>query len=218
MRPLSLYNASLVLYNATMNKTLKLALTAMLCALAVVANVYTIPLTPSKSNVVSFAILPTFVAGAYLGVISAVTVGVLGDLVGHLIAPMGAYNWFVGLSWVLFGLIVALVCKTKWAWLAKVVTALSICFVVCTCALNTFGLWLQVIVGVSPSPSGIAQWLAMDAGGIRKSFWVYLGSRLPFQAINVGVNGVVVALVVHSAPLQKFFTRQSGGNAQNDVR
>ena len=50
-----------------MNKTLVITCTAMLCALSVVANVFTIPLVPNFSKVISFTIFVTVLAGVYLG-------------------------------------------------------------------------------------------------------------------------------------------------------
>ena len=97
-----------------MNKTLKLTSVAMLTALAVLANLFTIPLTPNFSRVISFTIVVTFVAGIYPGPISGLTVGFLGDFIAHFINPMGGmgYNWFIGLSCALTGLIAGLVYST----------------------------------------------------------------------------------------------------------
>ena len=79
--------------------------------------------------------------------------------------------------------------------------------IVCSIALNTFGLWLQIIVGVDPSPIGLLQFFGMDKGGIRKSFWVYLAGRLPFMLINWAVNGAVVAILQQSKALDKMFAQ-----------
>ena len=40
-------------------------------------------------------------------------VGFLGDLIGHFIHPLGAYNWFMAVSYILMGLIPALIYKSK---------------------------------------------------------------------------------------------------------
>ena len=112
-----------------MNKTYKLALTGMLTALSITANMLTIPLTPS--NGISFTIVIAFIAGIYLGAIPAVAVGYLGDLIGHFIFPMGAYNWFMGLSCALCGLIPALIYKLPLNRLLKLVISLVIYLAVC---------------------------------------------------------------------------------------
>lgn len=188
-----------------MNKTVKLTFTAMFTALAIVANTFTIPLTPSNS--VSFTIAISFIAGIYLGPISGLTVGYLGDLIGAIIHPMGPYNWFMALSCALTGFICALVYKLKLHKLLKLAIAMVIYLIVCSIALNTFGLWLQIIVGVDPSPIGLLQFFGMDKGGIRKSFWVYLAGRLPFMLINWAVNGAVVAILQQSKALDKMFAQ-----------
>ena len=169
-----------------MNKTYKLALTGMLTALSITANMLTIPLTPS--NGISFNIVIAFIAGIYLGAIPAVAVGYLGDLIGHFIFPMGAYNWFMGLSCALCGLIPALIYKLPLNRLLKLVISLVIYLAVCSLCLTTLGFWLQFIVGVDPSPIGLWQYFTMDKGGIKKSFWVYLAGRAPFMLINWAVN------------------------------
>ena len=190
-----------------MNKTLKLAFTALLTALSIVANIFTIPLTPSNS--VSFTIAISFIAGIYLGPVSAVAVGYLGDLIGTFIHPMGPYNWFMALSYALTGLICALVYRLKLHRLIKLAISMVIYLIVCSISLNTFGLWLQIIVGVDPSPIGLWQFFSMDKGGIRKSFWVYLAGRLPFMLINWAVNGIVVAIIQQSKALDKLFAQFS---------
>lgn len=154
-----------------MNKTYKLALTAMLTALSIVANALTIPLTPS--NAISFTILIAFISGIYLGALPAVAVGFLGDLIGHIVFPMGgAYNWFMGLSCALMGLIPALIYKTKLNRTWKLLISLTVYLVTCSLFLNTFGFWLQYIVVVDPSPIGLWQFFIMDKGGIKKELLV----------------------------------------------
>ena len=186
-----------------MNNTLKLACTAMLTALSVAANYATIPLNPSNS--ISFTIVICFIAGIYLGVLPAAVVGYFGDLIGHLISPHGAYNWYLALSTTLFGVICALVYKIKVHKLLKLTISVLICFVVCSCTLNTFGLWLQYVVGVKPGISGLIAYTQMDKSGISKSFWVYFAGRLPFIVINTAVNAVLVGVLQQSKALDKLF-------------
>lgn len=194
-----------------MNKTLKLTSVAMLTALAVLANLFTIPLTPNFSRVISFTIVVTFVAGIYLGPISGLTVGFLGDLIAHFINPMGGmgYNWFIGLSCALTGLIAGLVFKLKLHRLIKLVIALVLSFVICTTLLNNFGLWLQIIVGVKPSPSGLIQFFTMDKTDIRKTFWAFTTARTPVALLNVAINGVILAVITQSKILDKLIAKLS---------
>ena len=194
-----------------MNKTLKLTSVAMLTALAVLANMFTIPLTPNFSRVISFTIVVTFVAGIYLGPISGLTVGFLGDLIAHFINPMGGmgYNWFIGLSCALTGLIAGLVFKLKLHRLIKLVIALVLSFMICTTLLNNFGLWLQIIVGVKPSPSGLIQFFTMDKTDIRKTFWAFTTARTPVALLNVAINGVILAVITQSKILDKLIAKLS---------
>lgn len=194
-----------------MNKTLKLTSVAMLTALAVLANMFTIPLTPNFSRVISFTIVVSFIAGIYLGPVSGLTVGFLGDLIAHFINPMGGmgYNWFIGLSCALTGLIAGLVFKLKLHRLIKLVIALVLSFVICTTLLNNFGLWLQIIVGVKPSPSGLIQFFTMDKTDIRKTFWAFTAARTPVALLNVAINGVILAVITQSKILDKLIAKLS---------
>lgn len=194
-----------------MNKTYKLALTAMMTALSIVANALTIPLTPS--NAISFTILIAFISGIYLGALPAVAVGFLGDLIGHIVFPMGgAYNWFMGLSCALMGLIPALVYKTKLNRTWKLLISLTVYLVTCSLFLNTFGFWLQYIVVVDPSPIGLWQFFIMDKSGIKKSFWLYLAGRTPFIIVNWIVNGVLVGVIQQTRILDKLLLKANLNN------
>ena len=186
-----------------MNKTLKLTSVAMFTALSIAANFATIQLNPS--NAISFTITICFLAGIYLGALPGAIVGYVGDLIAHIISPHGAYNWYLALSTTLFGVICALVYKMRLHKLIKLVIAVTICFVVCSCALNTFGLWLQYVVGVEAGLMGLMEFIFMDKSGISKSFWVYLGGRSLFMAINAVINGVIVGILQQSKVLDKMF-------------
>ena len=184
-----------------MNRTLKITCTAMLTALAVALNFLTIQLTGSSS--ISFVMAICFVAGIYLGIVPALVVGYVGDLIAHLIHPYGPYNWFIALSVALWGAICALVYKLPVKKrLVKLVIALGVCFVVCNCALNTFGLWLQYQAHLEPGLVGLIEFVKNGAE-FDKSFWVYLGGRLPFIALNIVANGVVVAVIQQTKVLDK---------------
>lgn len=188
-----------------MNKTFKLSCIAMLTALSIVTNLFTIPL--SGSNSVSFTIVICMFTGIYFGVLPAAIVGFMGDLIAHLLLPQGAYNWFIALATTLIGVICALIYKTRLPRLAKLGISVVAVYVVCICGLNTFGLWLNYIVGVKPSPIGLIDFFVMDKGGIKKSFWVYLAGRAPWSAINIAVNAVIVAGLQYSGVIDKLMMR-----------
>jgi len=171
-----------------MNNTLKMTFTAVLCALSVVANAVSVQI--SGSNYLSFAYVPCFIAAIYLGIIPATAVGFLGDLVAGLLFPKGAYNVLIGLSSTLIGTIPAILYKVmpKKRFLDLVIS-LALCSVVCTAGLNTYALWL------------------MYGAKNGKTFWVYLGGRLPFQLLNTLVNGIIIGVLQQSKVFDKLFAR-----------
>ena len=196
-----------------MNRTHKLACIAMLTALSIVANLFTIPL--SGSNSMSFTIAICFFTGIYFGPLPAAIVGFMGDLIAHFIPigfSSGPYNWFIAIATTLFGVVAGLVYKLKLPKLANLGISSIICYIVCLCGLNTFGLWLYYIAGVSPSPWGLVKFFSMDQSGIQKSFWVYLAGRAPWSLINILVNTVIVAGLQHSKTIAKLMTNMRRKN------
>lgn len=139
-------------------------------ALSVVANIFTIFVSAFGSNSISFTYLVTALAGILLGPVSGGIVGGLGDVLGHFIAPQGAFNPFITLSSVLIGVIAGLIFKIKKLNpYIKIAVAYAVIFVVCTSGINTFGLWLYYVRG-------------------KKTFWVYYAGRAPFQLIIWAIN------------------------------
>ena len=183
-----------------MNKTYKLACIAMLTALSIVANLFTIPL--SGSNSMSFTIAICFFAGIYFGPISGAVVGFMGDLIAHFIYPQGAYNIFLALSTTLFGIIAGLFFKIRLPKLVNLCISAVTCFIVCMCGLNTFGLWLQYSLKI-----GLVEFINMDKSLIDSTFWAYLAGRAPWSAINLVVNSVIVAGLLHSGAIAKLMTK-----------
>ncbi len=190
-----------------MNKTQKIATTAMLTALSIIANIFTIPLTPNASKVLSFSVLFSALTGIYLGALPAIAVGFIGDLIAHFIHPFGAYNMFIGVSCALCGLIFALIYKLKLHKLIKMILSVACCFAVCSCFLNTFGLWLQIIVGVDPGPIGLIEFFTMDKSGIQNSFWVYLAGRAPVQLLNWIVNAAILVALQQTSAIDRLFLK-----------
>lgn len=184
----------------------------MLTALSVVANFCTIPLP--GNNAVSFTVAICFFTGIYFGAVPAMIVGYVGDLIAHLIHPLGDYNWFMAISITLYGVVCALIYKAKLPKIAKLAISAIVCYIVCLCGLNTFGLWLQYIVGVRPSPLGLWDFLRGEHGDITKSFWLYLAGRAPMSAVNLVVNAVIVAILQESRTIAKLVTKLKG--KQND--
>ncbi len=169
-----------------LNKTHKITYTAILSALSVIANIFSIQML-GTSNYLSFAYIPTFVAGIYFGIWVGGAVGLVGDILGCLILPQGAWNPIITIASMLLGVIPAVVWKlTKHAQLKtvfKLILSLTATCIVCTSGLNTLGLWLMY--------------------GNGKAYIVYLLARLPFQLIMVAVNGIILYALLSSNVLNK---------------
>lgn len=191
-----------------MNRTLKISCTAVFAALSVAMNFLTLKPTPQIAF--SFTVTVCFMAGIYLGILPALAVGFLGDTIAHLIHPLGAYNWFIALSTALYGVICALAYKLPIkSKLIKLIIALFVTLVVCSCGLNTFGLWLQYKVSVEPGIVGLIQFLTTDTA-VDTSFWAYLYIRLPWFTLNMLMNGVVIAIAQQLKVLDKLFWHLQG--------
>lgn len=175
------------MWNKTLSKTRLIAYTAVMLALDVVANIFSIPLF--GSNYLSFTYAVCFISAVYLGLVPTVAISVFGDILGWLIAPQGAYNPFVGISSLLIGLLPSLILMlpnlNKYV---KIAISFVVCAIVCTAGINTYGLW----------------WMYAAAKG--KTFWVYLG-RLPFQLIMVVVNAIIVFMIVRLRIIDKLIDK-----------
>ena len=161
----------------------RIAYLGIMTALAVITNIFSVTVN-SGANSISFNYVICSLAGVFFGPISGGIVGLLGDLIGCLIAPKGPFNPFVMLSSALIGVLSGLAFMLpKVNAYFKIIIAYLFIFVVCTLGLNTFGLWFYYAKG-------------------KKSFWVYLIGRAPFQAINIAIN-IVITYALYF-PLKKF--------------
>ncbi len=172
----------------TLNKTQSIVYISILTALCVVANVFTINL--GEWFQVSLTITVTFIAGYMLGGIGGFVVGFVGDLIGCIIMPFGAYNPIISVSMGLFGFVPGIAFTFfKGNEYVKTAICAVITLVVCTMFVNTFGLYLVYGLG-------------------KKTFWAYLVVRLPVQAINAVINCAlcmgVTAVLKKILPKSKF--------------
>ena len=170
-----------------MNKTLKITLTAVFTALCVVSNIFTITLNASATQVFSFVYFLCFIAGIYLGPVSGACVGFLGDLIGHLIHPLGAYNPIIGLSCLLIGVIPAILWKLPFKTWAKLALSFVICLVVCTAFLNCLGIYLFI--------------------NSSKGFFAFVLGRMIFQGPVALANVILVFLLVKSKLIDKLIAK-----------
>lgn len=151
-----------------LSKTKRIVYVALMTAVCAVMNIFTIPI--SNSVWITFTALPCFIAGYMFGCIDGFAVGFIGDLIGALIHPQGAYMPIIGLASGMWGFVPGVIFSYfKGNDNLKAIISYLICFLLCTVFLNTFGLWLLYGIG-------------------KKTFWVYLWARLPWQSFNTLLN------------------------------
>lgn len=159
--------------------TKKITSIAMLSAIAIIFNLYTI-ITGVKYFAISFTYIPAFVAGAFLGPFSGFAVGFFGDLIAGFIHPFGPYNPIIGIASGLLGFIPGIIFKfIKGNDYFRLVLSAILCLIICTAGLNTYALYIMYSHG--------------------KTFWAYLILRLPFQFAILGIN--LMAMIVIWKPL-----------------
>ena len=133
--------------------------------------------------------IPCFLAGIFLGPVGGFVAGALGDALGMLIMPQGAWIPLITLSSGLIGFIPGVIfkyVKIKSATL-KLLFGFALCLVVCTAGLNSFAVYLVYMQG-------------------KKTFIAFLASRLPVQCLMAAVNFVIVAALLKVKPLVKALT------------
>ena len=115
--------------------------------------------------------------------------GAVGDVLGMLIMGFGPWIPLVTLSSGLLGFVPGVIFKyTKIKNNdIKLLISIAVCLVVCTAGLNTLGTYLIYGIG-------------------KKTFWVYLGSRLPVQCIMAAVNFVIIGALLKVKPLVKILS------------
>ena len=174
-----------------MNKKTKfITYVSVFTALAVIANIFVIPLG-GGSNFISLVYIPCFFAGIYLGPLSGLAVGAIADVLGCIIAPKGAWLPLITVASGLLGLIPGLVFKYFKIKNDTVKLLLSIyfCLLICTCGLNT-----------------LATYLAYSKG---KTFAAYLAVRVPTQLLVASVNFIIIGALMRVKPLTKMLTPEN---------
>ncbi len=156
---------------------------AVLMALSVVTNVFTVYFNFSGSNALSFTYTVTFLAGAFFGPFAGFIVGAGGDFLGWLIHPQGAFNPFITLTSGLLGFLpgivfmVAKIIVKKEKTFNKLLTVFTVISFVLTWAictnLNTVIFFYSYIYGKSTKYSALG---------------VYYIYRIPFQTLFWAVN------------------------------
>lgn len=160
--------------------TQKMAYIGLLTAVSIALNALTMPVL-TGTTAISFTYIPCFIAGAFFGPFAGALVGLIGDVLGFLIAPKGVYIPFITVSSVLLGLIPGLIFKIKkMNPYIKIALSFLLIFIFCTLTLNTIGLYIFF--------------------ASKKTIGAYLALRLPNQSIIFAIN---VAIVYAIYPLLK---------------
>ena len=148
--------------------TFRLCCIAILSALSIVCNMYSITVTPDIS--ISFTYIIGFLSGVFLGPVDAFAVGAIGDGIGCIIAPKGPYAPSVTLSSALMGVIfwaVFKLCK-RLPFYVRIIIGYLLVFIVCSVLINS------------------TTWYFMYSS--KANYLYYLWSRNIFQIIVVAVN------------------------------
>lgn len=158
-----------------LSPTQSVVYTAIFTAIATVFNYITF--FPVSYIAVSFTVTVCYVAGVMLGARRAFLVGFLGDFIGAILFPAGAYNPLIGLASGLAGFVFGFIFENfKGNYAVKTAIGFLVVLVFCTAFLNTFGLYLVYGLG-------------------KKSFYAYLIVRLPWQVI-VSATNFVLSLII----------------------
>ena len=148
-----------------------IAYLALITAIAVIANVLEWPID-ALGGAIAFTYIPYFLGGYYFGPAAGFLVGVIGDVLGCIIFPKGAWLPLMTLASGLMGAIPGLVrylpIKRRWHLVISYLTV----FIVCSAGLNTFTVWYSFFAS-------------------KKSFWIFLLGKLPISVPNMLVNLVM---------------------------
>ena len=148
-----------------------IAYLALITAISVIMNTLTLTV-PGSGIALSFTYIPNFLAGYFFGPGAGFIVGVVGDVLGCIIWPKGAWlpllTLSAGLMGAIPGLIKYLPVKEKW----HVLISYVVTYVVCSAGINTFTLWHAY-------------------AATKKTFWVYLVGKMPVSLVNMIANLVI---------------------------
>ncbi|MBR5987815.1 MAG: folate family ECF transporter S component [Clostridia bacterium] len=153
-----------------------IAYLALLTAISVITNTLTLTV-PGSGIAVSFTYIPNFLAGYFFGPGAGFIVGVIGDALGCIIWPKGAWLPLLTLSAGLMGaspgLVRYLPVSRRW----HIAIAYVATYIICSAGINTFTLWHAY-------------------AATKKTFWVYLIAKMPVSMANMAANLVLNFLLM----------------------
>ncbi|MBQ8196874.1 MAG: folate family ECF transporter S component [Clostridia bacterium] len=162
-----------------LSKTEKLCYIAVLSALHAVVNIFDINIGDTIQ--LSFVAAVGFIAGYLLGGGYAFLICFIGDLIGAIIAPHGAYNPIIAFGTCLWGFIPGVLYShfngNKYV---KLIISFLICSVVVSAGCNTLGVWLMYGLG-------------------KHTFLFYLAD-MPVKLLSVLVNAIICVPLIKILP------------------
>lgn len=157
---------------------------ALLTAMSAICNIFTVLIGVGNSFAISFSYIPCFISGAFFGPLAGFLTGMLGDLLGILIAPKGDFNPLIMLGSSLLGLIPGIVffvarrmTKKSFNYMAPTIVSFILVFLIVT-NINTIGLYLFYFRGAG------------------KTLLAVYALRLPKQLIVWAINLVICIILV----------------------
>lgn len=166
----------------------RLAMVAVFTALAVVANVFSIDLTPTQK--IAFTYLVGFFAGTFFGGVIGFVIMFSGDVLGFLINAGGGVYWLptgicTGLLAFLPGVIMnAVSFRFKGGVLLKAFMAALITYLCVTCFLGALSNYCYV------------KYVVYAGREYDKLFFVYLGGKIAFSSAVAWINyAFAIALI-----------------------
>ena len=130
---------------------------ALLTAVAAICNIFTVLVGIGNSFAISFSYIPCFISGAFFGPLAGFLTGMLGDLIGILIAPKGDFNPIIMLGSSFLGLIPGVVffvarriSRKNFNYALPTIISFILVFLIST-NINTLGLYLFYFRGAGKS-------------------------------------------------------------------
>lgn len=173
---------------SNLSDTKKIAYISIAVAVSIALNIFSIDITPS--NKISFVLTFAFICGSAFGGPISFLILFVGDFLSFFILPYGIYNVFIGIGTGTMGLICGFIStnvkfRFKGGLALKAVISFIICFIVCTCLINSYAQYLYVVEFI---------W----KGEFKKTFVIYMFGRVAFQSINSLINLVVAIVLSYS--------------------
>lgn len=156
--------------------TKRIAYIAIFSAMSIVTNIFSLDFA-FFANKVSIVHTVNALAGILIDPIAGLFVGFVGDTVGFLIKPSGAWLPLITLASALSGFIPGLLFKIKKIHpFIKIGISLALVYLICTVVLNSIAIYAVYIKG-------------------KKTFFAFLAGRLPAQTIVFLFNAVLIYLL-----------------------